>query len=134
MLLYEASGILVIILLFSCFYNLISSLISILRLRATGSLAMSEQLHPGIICAVALIPAILIVIITLTILKGFNLLSSLCKWRPKSQSEPLASTHPTSFIDTAGGSCTTIKSSFIGQAGNESLGSIVRPLPVHYGR
>lgn len=95
---------------------------------------MFEQLHPGIICAIALIPAVLIVIVTLTILKGFNLISHLCNRRSKSRSEQLAPTHPTSLIDNTGGSFTTIKSSFIGQVRNESLGSIIRPLPVHYAR
>ncbi|XXG98548.1 Putative ribokinase [Hypoxylon texense] len=96
---------------------------------------MSDQsLHPGIICAIALIPTILIVIITLTILKGFNLLPQPGTWWENIQYRKHSAPVVVTLVDPAGGSFSTIESNFIGQARNESVTSIRRPPPVHHAR
>lgn len=99
---------------------------------------MSDQtLHPGIICAIVLIPAALLLFVTLIILKGFNLISQLCTcWRrPRRQrDEKHSQATSASLTDPTGGSFTTIESSFIGQARNESTATITLPPPVHHAR
>ncbi|RYP77743.1 hypothetical protein DL770_007027 [Monosporascus sp. CRB-9-2] len=52
----------------------------------TTSAAMlleASELHPGIICIIAFIPAVLVLIIILVILNGFNLLPPVKSWTPR---------------------------------------------------
>ncbi|OTA93024.1 hypothetical protein M434DRAFT_31377 [Hypoxylon sp. CO27-5] len=97
---------------------------------------MSEQkpLHPGIICAITLIPTSLILIFTFMTLKGFDLLPSICACGRRSRRQQYPTATPVSVVDSAGGSFTTIESNFIGQARNEFTTTITRPSPVHHAR
>ncbi|RYP52401.1 hypothetical protein DL768_002432 [Monosporascus sp. mg162] len=52
----------------------------------TTSAAMlleASELHPGIVCIIAFIPAVLVLVVVLVILNGFNLLPSVKSWTPR---------------------------------------------------
>lgn len=93
---------------------------------------MSDQsLHPGIIYAIALIPVALIVILTWTILKGFDLLPNLRARWTKARRRPQLPVTDICPVGSTRGSLTTIESAFIGQSRNGSVETVTRPEPIH---
>ncbi|RYP32364.1 hypothetical protein DL767_005229 [Monosporascus sp. MG133] len=50
---------------------------------SAAMLLKAPELHPGIVCIIAFIPAVLVLVIILVILNGFNLLPSVKSWTPR---------------------------------------------------
>ncbi|RYP79063.1 hypothetical protein DL771_000041 [Monosporascus sp. 5C6A] len=101
----------------------------------TTSAAMSlkpSELHPGIVCIIAFIPAVLVLVIILVILNGFNLLPSVKSWTPRHWScrpeRPHQSPEEGRAVNPVP-SCSSIESAFIGQQRDESIEALPPPRP-----